>query len=231
MPFLRSAVLLLAAATSIGAGKPAARLGPVAPANWTATVALTPGGAHLLGNPAARVKLVEYVSYTCSHCADFEIQAGSELALGFIKPGTGSMEFRPYFRNTVDIAATLMAYCGPPSRFMGNHAALLRGQKGWLTNVTPEQQKRWRSGTFASQMQAVASDLKLYDLFIKRGYNRIELERCLANEPLARRISAENQTAESVLGIAGTPSFVLNDRLVDAADWRSLRPYLAAATR
>lgn len=231
MTVFRAALLILAAGASIGAGKPSPKLGPKAPANWTATVVRTPGEAHLLGNPAARVKLIEYVSYTCSHCADFEIQAGSELALGFIKPGTGSMEFRPYFRNTVDIAATLMAYCGPPSRFMGNHTALLRGQKGWLGNVSAEQQKRWRTGTFASQMQAVASDMKLYDLFIKRGYNRIELERCLANEGLARRIASENQTAESVLGIQGTPSFLLNDRLVDAGDWRSLRPYLAAATR
>lgn len=231
MNLIRSAVLLIAAATSIGASKPSPKLGPVAPANWTATVVRTPSEAHLLGNPAAKVKLIEYVSYTCSHCADFEIQAGSELALGFIKPGTGSLEFRPYFRNPIDIAATLMAYCGPPSRFMGNHAALLRGQKGWLTPVTNAQMRRWQSGTFASQMQAVASDLKLYDLFIKRGYNRIELERCLTNEPLARRIASENRTAESVIGIQGTPSFVLNDRLLDAGDWRSLRPYLAAATR
>lgn len=227
-PF-RSALILIAAAATIGATKPAPA--PAAKANWTATVVRTPGEAHLLGNPSAKVKLIEYVSYTCSHCADFEIQAGSELALGFIKPGTGSMEYRPYFRNPIDIAATLMAYCGPPSRFVGNHAVLLRGQKGWLKPITGEQMKRWQSGDFPSRMRAIASDLKLYDLFTKRGYNRTDLDRCLANEGLARRISSENRTAESVLGIDGTPSFVLNDRLIDAGDWRSLRPHLAAATR
>lgn len=229
MNLFRSALILIAAVTTLGAGKPAPA--PAAKANWTATVARTPGDAHLLGNPAAQVRLIEYVSYTCSHCADFEVQAGSELALGFIKPGSGSMEFRPYFRNPIDIAATLMAYCGAPSRYMGNHAALLRGQKGWLGPVTVAQQKRWQSLDFASQMRAIASDMKLYDLFIKRGYNRPDLDRCLANEGLARRIASENRTAESVLGIRGTPSFVLNDRLIDAGDWRSLRPYLAAATR
>lgn len=229
MNLLRSALILLAAAATLGATKPA--LAPAPKANWTATVSRTPGDAHLLGNPAARVKLVEYVSYTCSHCADFEVQAGSEIAMGFIKPGTGSMEFRPFFRNQIDIAATLMAYCGAPSRFMGNHAALLRGQKGWLGPVTVGQQKRWESLGFAPRMRAIASDLKLYDLFIRRGYNRTDLDICLANEGLARRISSENQTAESVMGIQGTPTFLLNDRLIDAGDWRSLRPYLAAATR
>ncbi|MFM5929682.1 MAG: thioredoxin domain-containing protein [Novosphingobium sp.] len=230
MKTLRLFLLAASAVATIGAGKPAAPA-PAPKANWTATVARTASNSHVIGNPAARVKLVEYVSYTCSHCAEFEVEAGSELALGFIKPGTGSIEYRPYFRNTVDIAATLMAYCGSPARFTGNHIALLRGQKKWLVNVSAEQQRRWQTGDFASRMRSIASDLKLYDLFIARGYSRIDLDKCLANEPLARRLADENQTAESMLGINGTPSFVINDRLLDAGDWRSLRPILMSLTR
>lgn len=229
MNIAKPLLLIAAAALSIGAGKPT--LAPAAKANWTATVVRTADNSHVLGNPAAKVKLVEYVSYTCSHCAEFEVQAGSELALGFVKPGSGSLELRPYFRNTVDIAATLLAYCGAPSRFIGNHSALLRGQKTWLKNVTPEQQHRWQTGDFVSRMRAIASDLKLYDIFTARGYNRIDLDRCLANEALAVKIADENMTADSVLGIRGTPSFVINDRLVEAGDWRSLRPILMQLTR
>ena len=38
--------------------------------NWTTAVVERDNG-HLLGNPEAKVKLVEFMSYTCSHCADF----------------------------------------------------------------------------------------------------------------------------------------------------------------
>ena len=53
-PIIRTAIL---AATAL-------LLGGVAPKTvaWNTTVALTAAGGHLIGNPAAPVKLVEYVS-------------------------------------------------------------------------------------------------------------------------------------------------------------------------
>ncbi|HEX8580099.1 MAG TPA: thioredoxin domain-containing protein, partial [Allosphingosinicella sp.] len=39
--------------------------------DWTQTVSATPAGGFLMGNPAAKVKLVEYGSMTCGHCAAF----------------------------------------------------------------------------------------------------------------------------------------------------------------
>ena len=40
--------------------------------NWMLTFGLSNQGAHIVGNPAAPTKVVEYMSYTCGHCADFE---------------------------------------------------------------------------------------------------------------------------------------------------------------
>lgn len=227
-------LILLAAAAilSTGAGKPAARPAAAAKANWTATVVRTPGDGVRIGNPNARVQVIEYVSYTCSSCARFELEAGSELALGFIRPGNGSLEYRPYFRNEIDIAASLLALCGPAAKFPGNHAALLRSQQSWLKPVSREQQQRWIYGDFSSRMRAIASDLQLYDLFIKRGYDRPALDRCLADRPLADRLARENKNADDTLGIEGTPSFLINNRLQQHVhDWRMLRPLLLAATR
>ena len=42
-----------------------------APRNWNQTITLTPQGTHLLGNPAAKVRLTQFISYTCPHCAHF----------------------------------------------------------------------------------------------------------------------------------------------------------------
>src|SRR5690606_29822372 len=54
--------------------------------NWNATVAQTEGG-HVLGNPAAKTKLTEFVSYTCPHCAHFEQESEGAIRLGWVQSG------------------------------------------------------------------------------------------------------------------------------------------------
>lgn len=223
----RLAVLTVLAALplSIGHAAPAPR------ANWLAQVAITPEGGHRIGNPDAKVRLVEYASYTCPHCSAFEVEGANPLAVGFIATGKGSLELRSYLRNEVDIAATLLVHCGPVDRFKLNHSMVMRSQPTWMKFPSAAVQQRWRTGTFAARMRAIASDMHLYPLFTARGYDMPTLDRCLADEAQAERLTRENNTAEQVLGIAGTPSFIVNDRLQDAWDWKSLRPILMALTR
>ena len=56
-------------------------------ANWASRVTMTPIGGHYMGNPAAPTKLVEYVSYTCSHCAHFVSEASAPLRTDYVKGG------------------------------------------------------------------------------------------------------------------------------------------------
>ena len=56
--------------TALGAG--ALMLAPseaVAAKDWSTETAITAEGGMAIGNPEAPVKLVEYGSLTCSHCA------------------------------------------------------------------------------------------------------------------------------------------------------------------
>lgn len=226
----RLAALAAVAVLSVGAGPKLPQHAAVAPAagNWTATVVRTPGNSFIVGNPNAKAKLVEYFSYTCPHCSHFEIEGGSALAMGFIRTGKGSMEYRPFMRNIIDIAASLMATCGAPAKFPGNHAMLMRLQSKWFTQVTEAQAKRWENGPFPVRMRAIASDLKLYDLFATRGYDRPSLDRCLANQPLADAWVKENEAATEV---EGTPTFFLNGRKQYVNTWDGIRPILMDATR
>src|SRR5690606_23205391 len=59
--------------------------------NWTGVVAKTEAG-HRLGNPDAKVKVIAFESYTCSHCAHFEQEAGPVLKLAYIPTGNVSFE-------------------------------------------------------------------------------------------------------------------------------------------
>lgn len=219
------ALFMLAPAMAAPAVAAPAKPGPAV------LVVATPQGSHIVGRPDAPLKLVEYISYTCSHCAAFEVAGADTIALTVIRPGKGSVEYRPLLRNIIDLAATLMAGCGAPAKFPGNHAALMRGQRKWLLPPSEAQQQRWRTGDFATRMRAVAADMYLYPIFEGRGYSRVELDTCLANEPLANQIAAENRKAMAELKLQGTPSFLINGVLQPGHDWASLRPALTAAMR
>ena len=69
--------------------------GPAPRANWNATIAVTPAGGYRLGNPAAPVKVIEHASYTCPHCAEFEIQGTDRIRLVYVASGKVSFALKP----------------------------------------------------------------------------------------------------------------------------------------
>ena len=80
-----------------------------APADWSATVTTRPDGAYVVGNPAARVKLVEWASYTCPHCRAFAEQSRPVLEGRMIRSGQVSLEVRHFILNGPDFAAVAVA--------------------------------------------------------------------------------------------------------------------------
>jgi protein-disulfide isomerase len=200
--------------------------------NWSGTVTVTAQGTHILGNPQAQVRLTEFVSYTCPHCAQFEQEAEGPLRLGFVASGKGSVKIRHLVRDPVDMTVALLTNCGPHAKFFLNHSAFLRRQATWigpLASASPGQRARWTSGAFASRTRAIALDFRFYDIMAARGYQRREVDACLMNEPLARRLAEATSEAQEKLGVAGTPSFAINDVvLAGTNDWPTLRPQLEA---
>ena len=214
-----------------------AALGLIAAApkrNWNTVVTVTPAGTHLLGNPDAKVRLTEFVSYTCPHCAQFERQAEAQLRLAFVAGGRGAIEVRHYVRDPVDMTVALLTNCGPPGKFFLNHTAFLRGQDRWIgpvANPSPAQGARWFAGTFAFRTRAIARDLGFYPMMASRGYTAPQVDACLADEALANRLAAGTQQAKE-LGVSGTPSFAIDGAvLAGTHDWQTLRPQLDARLR
>jgi protein-disulfide isomerase len=180
--------------------------------NWLATVAETESG-HRIGNPAAKVKLVEYVSYTCPHCAQFTRESDGALKLAYIAPGNVSVEIRHLIRDPVDLTAAMLANCGAASRFPQNHDAFMHGQDDWigpLANPTQTQRQRWTTGDSAARRRAIAADFGFYRIMETRGYRRTEADRCLADEALAGKLAENSAAGWKIPGIRGTPSFAIN---------------------
>ncbi|MBW8785807.1 MAG: thioredoxin domain-containing protein [Novosphingobium sp.] len=224
IPFRRIAGLAAAALLLIAADAPAKR-------NWNAVVEVTPIGSHVIGNPRAKVKLIEYISYTCPHCAHFEAVAGDAMRIGWVGPGALSIEVRHLLRDPVDLTVAMLTNCGPPAKFPLNHQIFLRRQESWIAllgTATEAQQQRWSTGDNLSRMRAIASDFHFYELMEQRGYDRHEVERCLADEAMAKRLIAQTRQAASE-GVDATPSFALDGVVLAGTHaWEQLEPQIKA---
>ncbi len=198
-------------------------------ANWMNTVELRDSG-HVLGNPDAAHRLVEFVSYTCSHCYEFNREGDPVIKALLVPQGKISYEIRHLLRDPVDLTAALLTNCGEPAKFPANHDAIMAKQPEWLETArkaTQAQRTRWNFGTNAARWRAIASDLGFYDIMELRGYSRPALDRCLADEPRANALAAATQRDVETFGLKGTPSFVLNGKLLDGVySWDALRPAL-----
>ena len=221
------------ATLAIGADAAPARKRPAAAksqaANWSTMVAEHDGG-YILGNPEADNKLVEYMSYTCSHCFEFSRTGDPAIRLFLVPKGKVSYEIRNLLRDPVDLTAALLTHCGDEDKFPANHTAIISKQAEWMETArtaTQAQRTRWSFGTNAARWRAIASDLGFYDIMEARGYSRPALDHCLADDAKATALAATSQRDVEALGLKGTPSFVLNGKLLDGVyNWDTLKPFV-----
>lgn len=200
---------------------------------WHATVERTPRG-HIIGNPDAEASLIEFISYTCGHCASFEREGGGALDLAVLAPGHMTVEIRTVIRNPVDLTVSMLVACGSPDRFKDRHRMYLSRQSDWLQKAmdAPQGQRAvWASGNRAART-SMAAALDLDDMLAERGTSRADINRCLSDDTLARTLVENGQANASEFGYTGTPSFALDGELLDGVhSWASLYPVLEARFR
>ncbi len=201
--------------------------------DWTDVVAATPSGGMIVGNPDAANRLVEYVSYTCSHCAHFAAESAAPLERAFIANGSTSFEIRPYLRNSTDYAISLAVNCGTPEQAYDNHAAVLAAQPVWLAKlqaVPPQRQQQYYASDAVSGMTMMIADSGLQPLLATRGIDSERLAACIADGAKLQAIMASTHYASQVTGVDATPSFALNDRLLPKTyNWAGVHAALTAA--
>src|SRR4249919_2359055 len=100
-----------------------AQVSPPKGGDWTMVVNPTPAGGFMMGNPNAKVKLIEFGSLTCPHCREFDEKGVPTLMSNYVKTGQVSWEFRNYVRDGFDLAASLVARCNGAKTFF----PLMRG--------------------------------------------------------------------------------------------------------
>lgn len=196
--------------------------------DWTRTITRTPEGAHVLGNPAAKHRLIEYVSYTCPHCAHFVAEGSAPIKSGWVANGTLAVEVRNLIRDRFDLTAALLARCGGADHFFGNHEALFAHQETWFDKARGFQSALPANAPQAAVMTEIADKTGLTALMQKRGVTPAQSHACLANAGALDQVLAMTKRGLEQDGVQGTPSFIVNGKLTPAHDWAGLRPLLPA---
>lgn len=207
---------------------------PAKLARWSTNVSISSIGAHVVGNPNAKVKLVEYFSYTCSHCADFSKAGSVPLKTQYIDKGLVLFEYRNLVRDPVDMTAALLARCGTVGAFAGNHDAIFAAQPVWLDKVvkaTEAQRKSWFQGDTGARARKIAADTGLTALMQKRGYTLAQVNACLDSEVAQAELTGMTNIGLSADHIRGTPTFFINGRDAQVTVWPALKTKLDAALK
>jgi protein-disulfide isomerase len=230
--------LALAVAIACAAAAGAAPL-PLAAAtraqDWTKSVTVTPEGAFVLGNPKAKVRLVEYLSMTCSHCAHFTGEAMTPLTDKYVRSGQVSVEIRHAIRDSLDIAATLLVRCNGARQFFANEQAILAGQDAWVADAVAYDTAN--PGATAKlpindALVTLAHSAGLDRIMAGRGVNAGRAKACLSNKAEQDRLAAMAKEAWATRQIQGTPAFLINGNLVEGvSSWATLEPKLQEALR
>ena len=201
--------------------------------NWTATATMAPNGAMVQGNPNAKVRFVEYLSYTCPHCAVFVGEASAPLKRDYVGKGLVAVEMRNAIRDRYDYAAALLARCGPPSRFFGNTELLMAKQSEWFGRA-PEFDKA-NGETMAKisvndSLKLIVRGLGLDKLMATRGLTPAQINACLTDKVMQKRIGDMTNEAWNIRKISGTPTFLINGSALEGAGhWAVVEPALKAA--
>jgi protein-disulfide isomerase len=200
--------------------------------DWTKRVTQSSMSGHVMGNPLARHKLTEYMSYTCNHCAAFEKESHSQLTAKYVNKGHVSFEVRNLILNPIDLTAAMLARCGGRTKFFGNHRALLLQQSTWLKkfqSASPEVMKTINDGTVPERLKKIAATAGLDTLMKGRGYTAAQIDTCLADKSEQDKILAMTEYATKTLKLSGTPSFTLAGQpLANVHSWSALQPSLTA---
>lgn len=205
------------------AQRPAAR-------DWTKTIVQTPEGGYRMGNPAAPVKLIEYGSLTCPHCAHFSASAKAPLEAK-VRSGKVSFEFRNFVLNGIDVTATLLSRCATPANYFRLTESLYAAQPQWVGRISglPQSEKDKLKALPENERLGRLADIGgLTQIAGRAGVTSQQAKACLADPAGLARLE-KMADAASAQGVTGTPTFFVNGKMVSADDWSAIEPEIRQA--
>lgn len=150
-------------------------------------------GDRTLGDPNAPIKLTEYASFTCPHCANFNKDVFHDLKKNYIDTGKVFYTYREVYFDRFGLWAGMIARCGGADRYFGFVETYYSTRDTWLNSDDPA---------------AIADNLKRIGR--TAGMTNEAVEACLNNDAFAQALVTDFQANMTADKIEGTPSFIID---------------------
>lgn len=201
--------------------------------SWRDTVAVTADGGHLVGNPKAPIKLVEYGSLTCPTCAAFAVEGMEPLLSKYVDSGRVSFELRNFaVHGPVDIVLAQMVRCGTKEAVVPLSDQVWHNVQSLLAPLQSNQAavEQAMNQPMNQRFIAMAQLGNFFDFFASRGISADQAKSCLADVPALEKLAKQTDTFATRDGVNGTPTFALNGTKLDGVNsWAGLEPALQRA--
>ena len=156
---------------------------------------------RVLGNPKAKVVLIEYGAPSCPVCANFNVQAFPRLKANYMDTGKIFYVFRVFPLRPDDGSAEKIARCLPEDKYFAFIDLLFKNQAKWDVE-------------FSFQNPVLAKPEGVHDGLVLlgriAGMSREQVDQCMVNKAEDDRINKSASDGEARYSITGTPTFILN---------------------
>ena len=163
-----------------------------------------------IGNKKAPVLIIEYASFSCSHCATFHTEVLPKLKADYINTGKVLLEYREVYFDGPGLWAGLLARCQGNQKYFPMIDLIYRKQKDWARGNRDE----IIDGLLSVGRQSGLTDEK----------SRM----CMEDSNLAENLIEIFKKNITVDGISSTPSFVINGELVQNMSYDELKKIIDA---
>jgi len=194
--FFPSAVVRFAAAAALALALSPAFAAPAPEGTVDMANVLQPGPLKELelGDPNG-VPVVEYGSLTCPHCATFDEGVFPAFKAQYIDTGKVHFIFREFSRNSLDVAAFVLARCEGDDKALATIHLLFAEQDKWAFVDNP--------------LEALIVALR------PTGMSHEQAMACLKDQSKADEMIKILNAAEKDVKIQGTPTFVIAGKVYD----------------
>ncbi len=158
----------------------------------------------VLGDPNAKVEVIEYASLSCPACKYFHQAVWPELKSEYVDTGKVKFIYRDFPTNTPALAAAMISRCAGPTRHKGMLDIFFDTQDQWLRSENP--------------LQAMGMVARM------AGLGPSDIDACLKNADLMNGIQNAARVASEEKGVRSTPTlFVAGEPSENGMDWNILK--------
>jgi len=234
MAVLAGAAVLTLSSCGGGSGNSSAPAAPVATAKppagqqWTDVYTKVGDGWVMQGNPNAPIKLVEYGSRTCPVCGIFAATGVEPLREKYIKTGQVSWEFHDFLVHPQDLGVALLGRCTSTEAFFPVLDQMYAQQTALNSKLTQETFDQYKNLGPLDQAKALVKFLGYDQLMMQAGVSQAQQDQCLT-QPKMDVLMKQLEVASTDKKVGGTPTFFVNDKVVDGPSWAALEAALQQA--